>query len=249
MVIVHILRAALRIVLAIIGSMEVIGAENIPQGSNYILTVNHMSKADPPLIFLAMPPLRMRFFAGEKWEKHIIFGPLMRMVGAVYVNRGEVDRRALREAIGAIKAGSIFGLAPEGTRSRSASLMRGRDGAAYLATRADAPVLPVAITNTDMVGSNLKRFRRTRMTVEFGEPLQMPTVPRRPRSAQLAAYTHLIMIHIASMLPERYWGAYADSPALGKLLKGDDPWPACWFAEGLVYPGHDEQAILDAEAR
>lgn len=236
MLFIYVLRYILRLVLILIGSMAVEGRSNIPMGENYILAVNHMSKADPPLVFLAMPPIRMRFFAGEKWEKHIIFGPLMRLVGAVYINRGEVDRESLREAISAIQNGSIFGLAPEGTRSKVGALIKARDGAAYLATRAGVPVLPVAVINTDLVGRNLPRFRRTKMTVRFGELVELPKLARRPRSAQLSAYTHLIMVHIAAMLPERYWGAYAESPALETLLRGEDPWPACWEAEGLEFP-------------
>jgi hypothetical protein len=42
------------------------------------------------------------------------------------------------------------------------------------------------------------------------------------------------MVHIATMLPERYWGYYKDSPALKALLAGEDPWPHCLAAEGAA---------------
>lgn len=224
-------RAFVRLALLLFGSLTVIGLENLPPEGPYILAINHMSKADPPLVMISWPRVRMRFFAGEKWEKHLIFGPLMRHSGAIYINRGEVDRSALREALAALKEGDIFGLAPEGTRSRVGALIRARDGAAYLASRANVPIVPVGLVNTDRLGHNMAHLRRTDLETRIGKPFELPGGRRRPRSGELAACTHLIMIHIAALLPERYWGYYADSPALAALLEGEDPWPLCLEAE------------------
>jgi 1-acyl-sn-glycerol-3-phosphate acyltransferase len=191
-----------------------------------------MSKADPPLVYITLPPnTRLRFFAGEKWESHPLFAPLMKAAGVIYINRGEVDRTALKEALDALKHGSVFGLAPEGTRSRVGELIRARDGAAYLATRAGVPILPIGVVNTDIVGDNLAHLRRTTLEVHVGRPFLLPDLGRRPKSSELAAHTHLIMVHIAALLPERYWGHYKDSPALKALLAGEDPWPCCLEAE------------------
>lgn len=233
MFIIYLLRVLLRFVLLLVGSMTVYGRENVPESGPYILVVNHMSKADPPLLFLALPPMRLRFFAGEKWERHRLFGPLMKVVGVIYINRGEVDRKALREAMDALRDGSIFGLAPEGTRSRVGHLLEAKDGAAYLASRAKVPILPVAVTNTDVLGANVRRLRRTHMDVHIGEPFLLPELGYRAKGRDLEAYTHLIMVHIASLLPERYHGYYADSPALAALLRGEDPWPYCLEVAGV----------------
>lgn len=233
MFIIYVLRVILRFVLLLLGSMTVYGRENVPERGPYILVVNHMSKADPPLLFLALPPMRLRFFAGEKWERHPLFGPIMKIAGVIYINRGEVDRKALREAMDAIRNGSIFGLAPEGTRSKVGHLIEAKDGAAYLASRVNVPILPAAVTNTDVLGANVKRLRRTHMEVHFGKPFYLPELGRRAKGRELEAYTHLIMVHIASLLPERYHGYYADSPALAALLRGEDPWPYCLEIAGV----------------
>jgi 1-acyl-sn-glycerol-3-phosphate acyltransferase len=227
MLIIYLLRAFAQTALLFFATLTVTGRANIPETGPYILAVNHMSKIDPPLIFITWPAMRWRFFAGEKWERHLIFGPIMRWAGAIYINRGQVDRRALRHALGALNEGSIFGLAPEGTRSRVGSLIQARDGAAYLATRAGVPVLPVGVINTDVLGRNMLRLRHTRLELRIGRAFTMPDLGRRKRAADLAAYTHLIMVHIAALIPERYWGVYSDSPALAALLAGDDPWPHC----------------------
>lgn len=236
MVIIYLLRALLRVALLILGSMRVTGRQHVPEAGPYIIVVNHMSKADPPLLFLALPPMRLRFFAGEKWERHPLFGPIMRAVGAIYINRGEVDRKALREAMEALRGDSIFGLAPEGTRSRRGQLLEAKDGAAYLASRADVPILPCAVTNTDVLGRNVTRLRRTHMEVHFGEAFMLPSLGHRAKGREMEAYTHLIMVNIAYLLPDRYHGHYADSPALIALQEGKDPWPYCLQEAGVDLP-------------
>lgn len=227
MIIMHFLRALTHFLKIFVGSIEVYGRENIPESGPYIVVLNHMSKVDPPLVLVALPPVLMRFFAGDSWRKHLIFGTLMRGGGAVYIKRGEADRRALREALQALDDGYIFCLAPEGTRSKVGSLIRARDGAAYLASRSHATLLPMGIANTDQAGRNMSRLRRTRMIVNVGPTFTLPDIGRRPKGADLSAYTHLIMVHIAAQLPERHWGYYTDSPALKALLAGEDPWPHC----------------------
>lgn len=234
-ILLYILRGLTRLLLFIVGSARFFGQENIPAQGPYIVVTNHMSKADAPLLLLALPlpPLRIRFFAGEKWARNFLYGPLMKAGGAIYINRGEVDRKALKEAIEAIEGGDLFGLAPEGTRSRVGALIHAKDGAAYLASRTNVPVLPAAVVNTDVVGENFTHLRRTEMECHIGKPFMLPDLGRRARTSDLAAYTHYIMVHIAIMLPQKYHGYYKDSPALAALLREEDPWPYCLEAEGV----------------
>lgn len=235
MIVNKILRAVINLILIFTATLEIDGRERIPRQGPYILVINHMSKADPPLILITMPGnVRLKYFAAEKWERHLIFGPLLRWGGAIFVNRGEVDRRALRAAGKALKEGSIFALAPEGTRSRVGALIQARDGAAYLATRARVPILPVGIENTDIVGHNMAHFKRTHIRIKIGELIELPEIDSRPKGAELSAYTHLIMIHIAALLPRRHWGFYTDSPAFAALLRGEDPWPYCLEIAGVT---------------
>ena len=224
----------IRSVLLLFGQVKVSGLEHVPSKGPYILVINHVSLVDPPMVLYSLPGIKLRFFAGEKWEKHLIFGPLMRHSGAIYIRRGEVDRKALRLALEALNHGEIFGLAPEGTRSRVGGLIKARDGAAFLATRAKVPIVPMALANTNSMGRNAARLRRTAMDMVFGEPFQLPDMGRAPRSGELAAYTHYIMIHLAALLPDRQKGYYAESPALAALEAGKDPWPLCLEAEGIT---------------
>jgi 1-acyl-sn-glycerol-3-phosphate acyltransferase len=223
----HLARFVFKIIQTTITKLVVHGRENIPAQGPYIVAVNHMSSADTPLLLLAFPAQRWHFFAGEKWHEHWLWGPLMDYLGAIYINRGQVDRAALKEALAAIDEGAVFGLAPEGTRSKVGTMQAAKDGAAYLAVRSQVSVVPVGLVNTDVLFANVRRFRRSRVEAFIGEPFTMPDLGRRVRSRDLAAYTHLIMVQIAAQLPPRYHGLYADSPALHALQAGEDPWAYC----------------------
>ncbi|MCP4415242.1 MAG: 1-acyl-sn-glycerol-3-phosphate acyltransferase [Chloroflexi bacterium] len=207
--------------------LEVVGRENIPAKGPYIVTLNHTSVADTPLLLLGFPLVKWRFFAGEKWRSHPIYGPIMGWLGAIYINRGEVDRRGLRDAMTALEEDGVFGLAPEGSRSKNGQMNEAKVGAAYLASRANVPILPVSFKNNDQIFANFKQLRSTKVKLTIGELYTLPEIGRRVKGADLAAYTHLIMVKVAALLPPRYHGVYADSPALAALQAGEDPWPAC----------------------
>lgn len=203
------------------------GEENIPAEGPYLVVLNHTSVADTPVLLITFPLMAWRFFAVKKWKYHPVYGPIMSWLGAIYVDRGEIDRATLRQAMQAIRQGTVFGLAPEGQRSFTGQMMEAKVGAAYLASRTDVPIVPVGIVNNDRLFPNAKQLRATHVEVRIGEPFRLPPLGRRAKGADLQAYTHLIMVQIAALLPARYHGFYADSPALAALQRGADPWPYC----------------------
>lgn len=220
-------RVFFTIVQRILCRLVVTGQENIPPSGPYILTVNHMSTADIGIVFVGFPTQSWRYFAGEKWARHPLWGPLMSWLGVIFINRGEVDRRALREALAALEGGAVFALAPEGTRSKVGYMQPGKDGAAYLASQAGVPILPVGINNSDVLFANTRRLRRITITMRIGPSFSLPPLGRRVRSQDLERYTQLIMTHIAAFVEPRHRGVYGHTPALAALLAGEDPWPYC----------------------
>lgn len=202
------MRVIANFLLSLFTRREYVGLENIPSDPPYILVTNHLAVFDSPVV-LALCPHTARAFAAAKHKKNPFFAPLMTVMGSVWVRRGEVDRKALQGALDVLKRGEVLGVAPEGTRARGPyALQKGKIGAAYLATRADVPIVPLGITGTEKIKRNLPRLRRTQVRVVVGEPFRLPN-SGRVRNPELREYTDLIMHRIAELLPEEYRGVYA----------------------------------------
>jgi 1-acyl-sn-glycerol-3-phosphate acyltransferase len=188
--------------------LELVGVENIPDEPPYLLVTNHLSALDLPVLLFVLPHT-IRAFAASKHKSNLIFGPILEAAKTVWVRRGEVDRHALREALNVLKHGEVLGVAPEGTRANeSHALQEAKAGAAYIATRADVPILPVGIAGTEKIKQNLLRLRRTPVHVVVGEPFRLPETGH-VRGKKLFEYTDLIMQRIAELLPIKYRGVYA----------------------------------------
>lgn len=186
------------------------GLENLPPCGPYIVVTNHLSAIDPPLI-LASIPTCITVFAADTHRHEFIVGELMNALGAIWVRRGEPDREALRSALKVLNAGGVIGVAPEGTRSRTGGLLEGKIGAAYLANRADVPLVPVALAGTEVGLPSVLRLTRPRLTVTLGKPFRLPDANPRADHQQLQAHTELIMRTLAAMLPEKLRGVYRES--------------------------------------
>ena len=213
------IRAIIRFLVKALTRLDVKGLENVPDRGPYILLANHLHWLDSPMIFSVMPHPG-RVFAGEKWEKRFFIGWLLKSVNAIFVKRGEVDRKALREALATIQAGGVLGMAPEGTRSKTGGLQRGRSGAAYLALHSGAKLLPTVSTGQERVVSSLLHLRRARVHVVFGPAFDPPTVSGKVTTAQLDSFTEEIMWRLAALLPREYRGVYADAPEVKNYEQG-----------------------------
>jgi 1-acyl-sn-glycerol-3-phosphate acyltransferase len=198
--------------------VEVKNLENIPQNGPYILAPNHLSRADPPLLFIYFGGKDITGWVANKYRRNLFFGSLVQLGNPIFIRRGEVDRQAIDAAVEALRAGKIFGLSPEGTRSRVGSLIRGKTGIAYLADAAQVPILPVAITGTDTLFHDLLRLRRPHISVTFGQLFHLPPLDPGDRNAGLRTNTDEVMCRIAALLPESYRGVYADHPLVKEFL-------------------------------
>ncbi len=106
-------------------------------------------------------------------------------------------------------------MAPEGTRSKECRLQPGHDGMTFIALRANAPVLPMAITGAKDLGSNLKRLRRTDVKIVIGKPFCFrpsgtANERKKVRRDVLHQMTEEAMYQLAAILPPEYRGVYSD---------------------------------------
>ncbi len=165
-------------ILSILFRPWVRGAENIPKQGAAILASNHLSFVDS--IFL---PLKVRrpvtflaksdYFTG-KGVKGALIRWFFKSTGQLPIDRsgGKASEDSLNTGLGVLERGLLLGIYPEGTRSPTAKLYRGRTGIARMALEAKVPVVPVAMIDTEKVqpiGSKYPKIHR--VGVVIGEPL------------------------------------------------------------------------------
>lgn len=146
--------------------MEVRGRENIPPEGPIILCSNHVSVKDP--IFLGVSQKRQVFYmAKEELFKNPIAGTVLKWLGAFPVNRGSGGAEALSTGEKLLRENAQVGIFIEGTRSKTGALGRPKTGAAYLAYKTGAPILPACVVGQS--GKLPLRFQKTIIT--FGKPI------------------------------------------------------------------------------
>ncbi len=216
----RLLRFLIRILLKLIARFEIHGKENVPLTGGMILASNHIGILDIVMVYFAIDRLDLFIPVAEKWERIGWIRWLGKQLNFLFVDRFNPDLKAMRKMIALMEAGKCLVIAPEGTRSRTGSLNEGKPGVTYLAARSGFPVVPVAITGTEdkVILGNVKRFRKSFITLTADKPFIVPPLPKVNRDEALKTYTEDIMCHIAALLPERYRGIYADYPRLKELL-------------------------------
>jgi 1-acyl-sn-glycerol-3-phosphate acyltransferase len=215
----RILRKILGFLYKIFFRVEALGLENIPpEGTGCVLAVNHLSRLDPPLVYIQLDRQDASGMVADKYKHNPFIIPLVETVDGIWVNREEADIRALREARNYLRSGGMLGIAPEGKRSDTGALIPAKTGVAYLADKADVVVLPTAVFGTENAVSQVLRLRRPKMTIHFDKPLKFPPIDRSHRDETLQRNMDEIMCRIAALIPPAYWGAYADHPRLKELL-------------------------------
>lgn len=216
-------RSILRFLFHWLTRVEVIGLEKVPLSGGCILATNHLSRLDPPLLFMLIERNDLTALVADKYKKYPLIPWLVQALKGIWLNREEADFHALKEAIQYLKRGGMLGIAPEGTRSRTKGLLPGKPGVAYLADKARVPVIPVAISGTEGAIFKVLTLRRPKIRVVFGDPIQLPPVPRERREEMLQRNTDEILCRIAALLPPAYRGVYADHPRLKEILAGSSP--------------------------
>jgi len=220
-----ILKGVISLALHTFSDFEVIGVENIPETGPLIITGNHFSFADS-VAMLHIAPSSIEMFSGANPAFTPWWGKLLpRLWGVLYVYRGTGSRQAIRDAEYVLNQNGFFGIFPEG--GAWAEMIRpARPGAAYLASRTEARILPVGFTGfNDVLPLRLKN--QSRVTIRVGKPYGPVSVSGRgqERRQQLDALGDRIMKEIADLLPDHLRGKFSSDPAIREHAKEVEAYP------------------------
>jgi 1-acyl-sn-glycerol-3-phosphate acyltransferase len=171
-------------------------ADRLPPTGPVVVVANHQHLLDGAVLFGCLPR-RVSFLVKAEAVKGAL-GWLLTAVGQYPIVRGTPDRDPLLRALAQLKAGGVIGIFPEGTRG-SGNVDTVFAGAGWLAARAAAPVVPIAIRGTVRpAGSRYRRFRPP-VTVLVGEPFAVPAGGGRKPVAEA---TEAIRVNLAALVAE-----------------------------------------------
>ena len=191
MIVYQTLRLLFVFIFSVFFRWDVQGRENIPEEGPFIMCANHFSLWDGPLLG-SLTPRFTRFMAKEELFSTPVLAAVLKLIKVFPVKRHSADRRAIRTALEALKAGHGLGIFPEGTRSPDGELLPPHAGVALIAVKSEAPVVPIGIVGP------YRLFQPVR--VRIGTPLKFPEYYGvKVKGEQLAEIAQQIMQEIARL--------------------------------------------------
>ena len=193
------------------------GFENLPTSGPAILCPNHISFFDS--VFTMVFAGRQISFVGkaeymDSWKTKYLFPAL----GMIPIDRagGSKSEGALLAAEAVLQRGELFGIYPEGTRSRDGMLYKGHTGAARLALKVGCPIFPIGIIGTRDIqppDTFMPKFGRE-CTIKVGRPIDVTRyMDRKGDHMVLREITDELMYEIRELTGQEYRNTYATKKA------------------------------------
>jgi len=191
--------------------IRVENAEAVASDGPLILASNHLSVSDSFFLPLVLKR-RVTFVAKAEYFDNWKTAWFFRAVGQIPIRRegGAASDAALEAARGVLRAGGVFGIYPEGTRSPDGRLYKGKTGVARLAVECGVPVVPVAMVGTreaQPIGKVVPKFFSP-ITIKFGTPIAPERFAGGDRP-MLRAFTDEIMFELRELSGQTYVDEYA----------------------------------------
>ena len=210
-------RRVLRPAITHLWKFELSGFERLPASGPAILCPNHISVLDSAFL-MALVPRNISFVGKAEYMDSWKTKHLFPMLGMIPIDRsgGEKSQAALEAAEAVLRRGELFGIFPEGTRSRDGYLYKGRTGAARLALKVGCPIFPVGIVGTDRIqppDAKLPKLRGS-CSITIGRPIEVERYRSRAEDHRvLRQITDELMFEIRELTGQEYRNVYAGKTA------------------------------------
>jgi len=210
-------KAATVYLLSTYADLEVTGREILTarEGKPTIFIANHLSNVDGVILNSLLKNNSVSFMAGIKLGENPFTSFFLKTINHIPITPGSPDKSAIKSALSRLKSGGSIVIFPEGTRSRTGSLIHVKKGFILLVKLANVPVVPIALEGTEIVlpiddkDMGGEKLHKSKVKVKVGEPFALPPKEECPPDTdweELCA--DLAMRKIAAMLEPKYQGVY-----------------------------------------
>ena len=199
------------------GRLEVRGHESVPPFGPLLLVCNHISYIDPPLLVVTIGR-RLNFIGKQELFANPLSRITLKQFGVYPFDRSGPAVDTVRLSLDLLSQDQALVVFPEGRRSADHSLQQGLPGAAYIAMKSQAILLPVGISGTEKTPVWRMPFPFARLSVNIGQPFSLPVIEGTPSREVMKSLSDMIMCRIAALLPDKYQGIYG--PAVAEPPEG-----------------------------
>ncbi len=197
--------------------VTVLNEDQVPKEGPFILTLNHLSRLDFPALIMTERYNDFYCVAADKYKNFPIFGKVITDADMIWIDRTKADFKAMKRIMTVLKEGKVVALAPEGTRSKTKSLLQGKEGVTLIASKAHVPLVSLGIEGSEKWMDSFKHFHKPHLILRFGPAFTLPAIDPDNREESLRHATDEVMCRIAALLPESYRGYYRDFPRVQEL--------------------------------
>jgi 1-acyl-sn-glycerol-3-phosphate acyltransferase len=196
-------------------SLEVTGTEHLSEriGKPTIFIANHLSNVDGIVLNKVLEKNNVTFMAGIKLKANPLTSLFLKIVKYIPINPNSADRNAIKKALVVLSKGESILIFPEGTRSRSGSMIKGKKGFLLLSRLSKADIVPIAIEGTELMlpinqnDMGMETPQHATVRVKIGQPFQLEQKNHNCNNWDEEC-VNTAMRKIAQMLRPKYQGDY-----------------------------------------
>lgn len=176
---------------------EIIGLENIPTDRPVLFAANHRSFYDIILAYatIASVHVQVAFISKIEIKKFPLIAQWMYFLNCLFMDRGNMKQNmgVILNAISLINDGYSIYIAPEGTRNATDTLLPFKEGSMKIATKTNAPIIPVCIKNTEnILENNLPWIKAGKIYIEYGKPIYPDNLDKEEKK-HIGAYVQQVI--------------------------------------------------------
>jgi 1-acyl-sn-glycerol-3-phosphate acyltransferase len=197
-------------------SIEINGMKNLKFASKPMIFIcNHLSNSDGLILNKVFKEQDVTFIAGAKLSDNPFTNIGMNITKTITIKPNTADKDAIAKVVKTLKGGGTILIFPEGTRSRTGSMIEAKKGVVLIQKLTKATVIPLGIYGSEKLlpinekDMGLEKFHHAKVTVNIGKPIELPKKEKEEdkRDYEERA-TDFLMRKIAVLLPEEYRGVY-----------------------------------------